>query len=147
MTGPLELGSQADGAAAGFAGPPGAVALAAALGDLLVACRDVTDAVTRHDRAALEAANARSESILAEVGRLTSDLTSVDRPFLAELGVPGTCEALAATSRRNAFLIEQAWSIDAALMRELISAGTAAAAATTPGYGSAPGPTYVNRGA
>jgi hypothetical protein len=126
-------------------GAPGPAALRAALGGLVAASDRVSDAVRRHDRLALEAANAEADALVIEVGRLAAALTPEDRQFLGELGIPAACERLAAGSRRNAVLIEQAWAVDAALMRLMLGAGRAGADGSTPGYGSTPGPTWLDR--
>jgi hypothetical protein len=146
MSGPTEfaLGGEAQGPASVF-GAPGPAALRAALVGLMAASERVGDAVRRHDRTALEAANADADVLVAEVGRLAAALTPADRPILAELGIPAACERLAAGSRRNALLIEQAWAVDAALMRLMLGAGRPGADGSAAGYGSAPGPTWLDR--
>jgi hypothetical protein len=126
-------------------GVPGPAALRAALVGLLAASDRVSDAVGRHDRLALEAANAEADALVVEVGRLAAALTPADRPLLVELGIPAACERLAAGSRRNAILIEQAWAVDAALMRLMLGAGRAGADGNSSAYGSAPGPTWLDR--
>jgi hypothetical protein len=67
--------------------------------------------------------------------------------MLGEFGVPGLCARLADGARRNAYLIEQAWAVDAALMRLLLGLGRVGADGTVGGYSVPPGPTYVDRGA
>jgi hypothetical protein len=146
MTGPGEfaLGFDAPDQGPGFVSPELA-ALGSALAGLLAASDRVTDAVTRHDRPALEAANADAETLMAEIGRMAAELTPADRPFLAEIGIPATCERLAIGSRRNAYLIEQAWAVDAALMRLLLGLGRPGADGPISPYASAPGPTWLDR--
>jgi len=65
--------------------------------------------------------------------------------MMAAVGIPGLSERLAAGSRRNAYLIEQAWAVDAALMRLLLGLGKVGADGAFGGYASNPGPTYVDR--
>jgi hypothetical protein len=126
---------------------PRLVALASALSRLLAASNGVTEALTRHDRAALEASNELSGSLVAEVGDLAAALTEQERLELGLTPIPRLREQLAATARRNAFLIEQAWAVDAALMRLVLGGGKAGQEAAGSGYGSTPGPAYVDRGA
>lgn len=146
MSGPAEFAPRGEDLSSGlFPGSPGAAALCAALALLEDVSARVTDAVTRHDRVALEAANADAEALVAEVGRLAATLSPAERPFLAPLGIPAACERLAAGSRRNALLIERAWAVDAALMRLLLGAGRAGTEGTATGYGAAAGPTWLDR--
>jgi hypothetical protein len=146
MSGPAEvaLRGEAQGPASVF-GAPGPAALRAALTGLLAASDRVSDAVRRHDRLALEAANASADALVVEVGLLAASLTPADRPILTEFGIPAACERLAAGSRRNALLIEQAWAVDAALMRLMLGAGRAGADGSAAGYGPTPGPTWLDR--
>jgi hypothetical protein len=120
-------------------------ALTVALGRLVVASDGVADAVTRHDRAGLIKCNEQAESLVDEVNRLTSALDPHDKTLFGEVGVTTLCERLARGARRNAYLIEQAWAVDAALMRLLLGLGRVGADGTVGGYSAAPGPTYVDR--
>jgi hypothetical protein len=126
-------------------GSPDLNALAVALGKLLETSDGVAEAVTRHDRAALLEYNERADSLLAEVGRLSAGLSDSDRALLPEFGVPALCKRLAAGSRRNALLIEQAWATDAALMRLLLGLGRVGPSGIPETYSSGPAPTYVDR--
>jgi hypothetical protein len=131
----------------GRAPSPRLVALASALSRLLAASNGVTEALTHHDRHALEASNDLSDAIVVEIGELAGDLTDGDRAELATTSIPALREQLGIAARRNAVLIEQAWAVDAALMRLVLGAGKPAPDASGSGYGSAPGPAYVDRGA
>jgi hypothetical protein len=135
------------GADNGWSSSPRLVALASAMSRLLAASNGVTEALTRHDRAALEASNELSGSLVAEVGDLAVSLTEQERLDLGLTPIPRLREQLAATARRNAFLIDEAWAVDAALMRLILGGGKTGQDAVGTGYGSTPGPAYVDRGA
>jgi len=113
-------------------------ALSAALSDLAAVSDDVTEAIQRHDRIALEAANARAEELLADIGRINASLTEDDRHLVAETDISTLCQALAVGARRNALLLEQAWAVDAALMRLVVGAGKDGV------YNASQGPAYVD---
>ena len=120
-------------------------ALKAALGKLVETSDGVAEAVTRHDRVALVEYNERADALVDDVNRLSAALSDSDRVLLPDLGVPALCERLAAGARRNAYLIEQAWAVDAALMRLLMGLGRVGPDGTPGGYSSGPAPTYVDR--
>ncbi len=113
-----------------------------ALSTTLAGLADVSDSVARavqsHDRLGLEAANARAEELLARVVELVPTLTDEDR-LLAGDELAGLAERLNGAARRNAYLIEQAWAVDAALMRLMMGVGKDGA------YGEQPTPAYVDR--
>src|ERR1035437_3112582 len=112
----------------------------------LVAVSDgVAEAVRRHDRIALTSCNEQADALVGEVNGLNAALTDEDRSLLGKIGVAALCERLAAGARRNAYLIEQAWAVDAALMRLLLGLGKVGADGAIGGYASSPGPTYVDR--
>jgi len=136
--GERELASHSPGYAAAF-GSPRLGALAGALSALAEVSDGVARAVTRHDRQALEAANARAEQLLAQVDSLSSQLTEEDRALLGGKALAPLAARLAAGSRRNAVLLENAWATDAALMRLIIGAGKDGP------YGEQSGPAYVDR--
>jgi hypothetical protein len=146
--GDREFAGSAVAYGAGFGSPEASTdipALVSALTRLIAISDGVTDAVTRHDRPALVAGNERAEALVAEVNRLSAALVAEDRPLLEAAGVPGLCERLASGSRRNAYLIEQAWAVDAALMRLLLGLGKLGSDGAVGGYSNNPGPTYVDR--
>ena len=119
-----------------------------ALTNALTALAEISDEVTsavQHDRPSLESANERAEGLVDEVNRLVATLTTADRAFIGETSIAALCQRLAVSARRNAYLIEQAWAVDAALMRLLVGVGTTGAEGAVSGYGAQPGPTYVNR--
>ena len=120
-------------------------ALVSALSRLIAISDGVADAVGRHDRIALDSRNAQAEATIAEVNRLNAALSTEDRAMMTAVGIPELSEHLAAGSRRNAYLIEQAWAVDAALMRLLLGLGKVGADGAVGGYASNPGPTYVDR--
>jgi hypothetical protein len=126
-------------------GSPELNALTIALGKLVETSDGVADAVTRHDRAALVESNERADALVDDVNRLSASLSDQDRALLPSVGVPALVERLAAGARRNAYLIEQAWAVDAALMRLVMGLGRVGPDGSVDGYGSAPGPTYVDR--
>jgi hypothetical protein len=146
--GDLEFAGSTVGYDAGFGSPEVSkelAALVAALSRLISISDGVADAVRRHDRIALDSSNAQAEAQIEEVNRLNAALSPEDRTMMAAAGIPGLSERLAAGSRRNAFLIEQAWAVDAALMRLLLGLGKVGADGAVGGYASNPGPTYVDR--
>ena len=122
-------------------------ALTLALGRLVEASDGVADAVAHHDRLSLVRYNEQAEALVDEVSGLAASLTPEDRALLSEAGVPSLCDPLGAAARRNAYLIERAWALDAALMRLLLGIGRVGADGTVGGYSANPGPTYVDRGA
>jgi hypothetical protein len=126
-------------------GSPELSALTTTLGLLVAASDGVGEAVTRHDRLALERCNEQAEALLDQVNSLTCALSDEDRGLFGEFGVTALCERLVAGSRRNAFLIEHAWATDAALMRLIMGLGTGGTDGAVPGYGTTPGPTCVDR--
>jgi len=144
--GDVELAGNAAGFQASFASPE-LSQLASALARLVAASDGVADAVTRHDRIALSRCNEEADALVDEVNRLTATLTPEDRELFGEVGVTALCERLAAAARRNAYLIEQAWAVDAALMRLLLGLGRVGPDGTVGGYAANPGPSYVDRGA
>ncbi len=128
--------------------PPRLVALASALTRLLAASDGVAEALTRHDRIALEKSNDLSTSLHNEVGQLADDLTDDERSWVDQSPIPALRDRLAVASRRNATLIEQAWAVDAALMRLILSGGRVGnERSAVSGYEATPGPSYVDRGA
>ena len=126
-------------------GTPALSALTAALGRLVAASDGVAEAVRRHDRLELIRCNEQADALVGEVNRLNSALTDEDRALLGVGGVSALCERLAACARRNALLIEQAWAVDAALMRLLLGLGKVGSDGSVGGYSSNPGPSYVDR--
>jgi len=146
--GDLEFAGSAVGYDARFGSPEVSKELAAlvtALSRLISVSDGVADAVGRHDRIALDSSNAAADALIEEVNRLNAALSAEDRTMMAAVGIPGLSERLAAGSRRNAYLIEQAWAVDAALMRLLLGLGKVGADGAFGGYASNPGPTYVDR--
>ena len=141
-----EFAGSAVGYRAGF-GSPELAALTTALSRLISASDRVADAVTRHDRLALVRSNEQAEALVDEVNRLATALTPQDREMLGEVGVPDLCEGLAIAARRNAYLIEQAWAVHAALMRLLVGLGKVGSDGALGGYAVPAGPTYLDRGA
>ncbi len=128
-------------------GSPELAALTDALIALVAESDGVAEAVARHDREAIATCNERAEGLVERVNRLTAGLTSDDKALLGDVGVPALCQRLAACARRNAYLIEQAWAVDAALMRLLLGAGRVDPDGVGGGYSTPSGPTYVDRGA
>ena len=134
--------------ASGFRASFGSIrltALTSALSRLLSASDAVATAVQGHDHVGLLEANARSDALIGEINGLTAELTEDEREQLDEVGVTELCAQLASRARRNAFLIEQAWAVDAALTRLLASLGRINPDGFNAGYAAAPSPTYVDR--
>jgi hypothetical protein len=142
--GDLEFAGNTVSFRASFASPE-LSQLTTALTRLVAASDGVADAVTRHDRIALIRRNEEADALVEEVNRLTAALTAEDRELLGEVGVTALCERLAVGARRNAYLIEQAWAVDAALMRLLLGLGKVGPDGLVGGYAANPGPTYVDR--
>ena len=126
-------------------GTPALSALTNALSRLVAASDGVADAVRRHDRLALVGCNEQADALVGEVNTINASLADSDRALLGVVGVPALCERLAASARRNALLIEQAWAVDAALMRLLLGLGKVGSDGSVGGYSSNPGPSYVDR--
>ncbi len=117
-------------------------ALLAALGELAGAAASLTAAVERHDLAALVAANERAEILSARVGDLANALTDADRARLDLARMAALRDRLDLAARRNAYLIERAWAVDAATMRLLVGLGRSGSA-TDLGAPDHPARTYV----
>lgn len=129
----------------GGATSPRIAALVAALVELIAATDEVADAVGRHDRTALEEANSRSDSLVTAVASATKALDDTDRFDLRMSEVPGLCDRLRVATRRNAYLIESAWAIDAAEIRLLAGLGRVAADGGLKEYATPASPAYVDR--
>lgn len=142
--GEREFAGYAEGYRASF-GSTDLSALTAALGRLAEATDGMADAVTRHDRLALARSNEQAEALVDDVNRLAAALTDEDRALLGPAGIPALCERLSTAARRNAYLIEHAWAVDAALMRLLLGLGKIGADGAVGGYATNPGPSYVDR--
>ena len=107
---------------AGSSRTPGATraaALSVALEDLADASDTLTIAVERHDLPALVAASDRAERLTERVAGLAGGLDAADRVELDGSRIARLRERLAVSARRNAYLIERAWALDAATMRLL----------------------------
>ena len=122
-------------------------ALASALGQLAAASDSVAEALTRHDRTALEASNEKADAMVQQVQVLGESLTPEDRTMLDAVGIPALRERIALGARRNAYLIEQAWAVDAALVKLLLGQGRIGADGAVAAYSADPGPACVDRGA
>ena len=114
-------------AGASLPGSSRGAALAVALEHLADASDTLTIAVERHDLAALIAASDRAERLTEQVAGLAAELEPSERSALDSKRIAGLRERLAVSARRNAYLIERAWSLDAATMRLLAGVGTDAA--------------------
>jgi hypothetical protein len=123
--------------------------LAATLTELAEVADAMTAAVERHDLAALQASTERADALTQQARALTGERRPADAasagPSAAgpapvatvtpELQAVG--ERLAAAARRNAYLIEHAWAVDAATMR--LIAGLASGGSPASGGGSGSG--------
>lgn len=139
-----ELARYAAGSGVGL-GSPELSELSTTLAALADASDEVSLAVQRHDRVALENSNARAEALVVRVNGLAAALTDADRVLVAETGIAVLCERLAVGVRRNAYLIEQAWAVDAALMRMLVGIGKTGADGVAAGYGEPPSRAFIDR--
>jgi hypothetical protein len=119
------------------------------LGEDLQDLADVTDALTRavecHDLAGLVASNDRAEALAARIGETSAGLTDADRERLDRQRVRGLCERIDLAVRRNAYLIERAWALDAVTMRLLAGLGRTGADASPHSYAQPSAPGYVDR--
>jgi hypothetical protein len=131
-----------------FAPAPAAdrpTALVAALGELADATDSLTSAVERHDHASLVAANERAAALAARIGDLSAGLTDADRVRIDHARIGALRERIERAARRNAYLIERAWALDAATMRLLASLGRPAGDLPIHSYSPPPGPGYLDR--
>ena len=102
---------------------PRATALTSALDALVDATDALTVAVERHDLVALVAASDRAEVLTIRVDSIAAELGPIDRIELDAARIAQLTERLAVGARRNAYLIERAWALDAATMRMLVGLG------------------------
>jgi hypothetical protein len=102
---------------------PRASALTFALDELVDATDALTIAVERHDLVALVAASDRAEVLTVRVDSIAAELNPVDRIELDGPRIAELTDRLAVGARRNAYLIERAWALDAATMRMLVGLG------------------------
>jgi hypothetical protein len=116
---PAPRGSGSTGTPAGSR----AAALAVALEDLADASDTLTIAVERHDLPSLLAASDRAERLTGRVAGLAATLDPIDRIELDGARIAGLRDRLSVSARRNAYLIERAWALDAATMRLLAGLG------------------------
>ena len=96
-----------------------AAALSTALEQLADTSDLLTIAVERHDLPGLVDASDRAEALTEHVAGLVSVLSDLDRVELDAPRITGLRARLAESARRNAYLIERAWALDAATMRLL----------------------------
>jgi len=122
-----------------------ATALAEDLADLAAATDELTDAVERHDLVALLAANHRAEVLTAQIRDLSADLTDADRARVDTERVLRLRGRIDLAARRNAYLIERAWAVDASTMRLLATLGRPAGGLPVHSYAPPPGPGYLDR--
>jgi len=101
---------------------PAKVDLDATLAELADAVDAIAAAVGSHDLAGLELANARAATLQATLAAHIAALGEADRARPPRQPA-GLVTRLRAGVRRNALLIERAWSIDAATTRLLLSLG------------------------
>jgi hypothetical protein len=142
------LGSAGSRAESGWSEPsPRLAALASTLDRLVVASDSVAAALIGHDRIALENSNQLASALVEQVRALSETLTEADRAELPAGPIPGLRQKLSTAARRNAHLLEQAWAVDAALMRLMLGVGRVGPDNTVGVYSPAPGPAYVDRGA
>ena len=97
----------------------------ALLRDLADAAEALGDALMRHDRIALVAANERSDAVTSRLTERAEALTPEEREELASPALAPVFDRIRAAARRNMVLIEQAWALDAATLRLLAGVGQA----------------------
>jgi hypothetical protein len=119
---------------------PRATALTSALDALVDATDALTVAVERHDLVGLVAASDRAEVLTIRVDSIAAQLGPIDRIELDATRIAQLTERLAVGARRNAYLIERAWALDAATMRMLVGLGQERAGA----LGDRPGSGYLS---
>ncbi len=118
--------------------------LIATLTELADATDALTIAVERHDLAALIAANERAEALTIEINDLVASLTPLEKSALDRPRIAALQDRLEVAARRNAYLIERAWALDAATVRLLMNLGRTEG--LTAGYTTAPSSaTYLDR--
>jgi len=125
--------------------PDRPTALVAALGELADATDSLTIAVERHDLARLVAASERAATLTAQIGDLSAGLTDADRARLDRERMRALRGRIDLAARRNAWLIERAWALDAATMRLLASLGRPTGDLPLQSYAPPPGPGYLDR--
>jgi hypothetical protein len=129
----------------------GAAALLALLDALGDALDELTIAVERRDLGRLVGATAAAEGLSGAIRERARALPPEERAQLDRHRLRDLTERLAAAARRNAYLIEQAWSLDAATMRLLIAlaqgVGGAGEGTASSGYPIAgpEAPAYLDR--
>jgi hypothetical protein len=102
---------------------PRPAALIATLDALVGATDALTIAVERHDLSALMAASDQAEKLTSRVDTIAAELDSSDRVELDTSRIAELRDRLAVGARRNAYLIERAWALDASTMRLLAGVG------------------------
>ena len=121
------------------------IALAEHLGELADAADSLTSAVEGHDLAGLEAANERAEALALRIGDLSAGLSEIDRVRVDNRRVRALRERIDTATRRNAYLIERAWAVDAATMRLLASLGRPSPDVALDTYVQPSAPAYFDR--
>jgi hypothetical protein len=119
--------------------------LADELADLVVACDATTTALERRDLPGLIAANERAEALMDRIRERATDLNDSDLSHADTDPARVLRERIDRATRRNAYLIERAWALDAATMRLLASLGRPAPDQATHPYAPPNGPGYLDR--
>ena len=129
--------------------PPASVdrplALVTALGELADATDSLTVAVEHHDLAALVIANECAEALAEWIKDLSVALTDADRVRIDHVRIRALRERIERGARRNAYLIERAWAVDAATMRLLASLGRPDPDVPLHSYAPPSAPGYLDR--
>lgn len=126
--------------------PPAASASPVAmLHDLADASEALGDALMRHDRPGLVAANGRTEALTALLAERADTLTPAERTALAAPELAPLYERIRTAARRNMVLIEQAWALDAATLRLLAGVGQAQAEGQLSPYRTPSRAGYIDR--
>lgn len=119
--------------------------LADELADLVEACDATTTALELRDLPGLLAANERAEALMDRIRERAADLNDVDRSNADTDPARILRERISRATRRNAYLIERAWALDAAIMRLLAGLGRPAPDQAIHPYAPPNGPGYFDR--
>ena len=125
----------------------------ALLAELLAASESLGEAVIRHDHDGIVAAVGRCEKTLDEMnqaakgaGAPAADQPREARPRAVDPELLALRDSIRSSARRNAYLIERAWTIDADTLRLIAGLGRQATAEgpAARAYAAAGGPIYLD---
>ncbi len=121
----------------------------ALLRELLAASESMGAAVVRHDHDGIVAAVGRCEQALQDMERaaqaMAADQPRDARPRAVDPDILALRESIRASARRNAYLIERAWTVDAETLRLIAGLGRQSTAeGPVRAYAMAGDPTYLD---